>query len=416
MSVPSGAPLPSWDWNGVIGTGQSLAVGASVLSIESLSQPHANLKLALGDAKVPPWNPEHPALAMVPLVEPLRPLATEYPSPYPRNLYGETPHAAMANQVSALARLAGADHVGVHTAVGECGQGMRALSKHDDDTTGIRGRAYAATLFEAAAIARLARRSGKSYGVRAVVLTHGETDWQSPTYRAELIQLLEDYNRDLPPLTGQTAGVTLFQSQQFAFPIGVGERPEGTNLQWRLGVERPGEFVCTGPKYQYGGTGDGVHLTLAGTQQLGEKTGQIYFERFLLGRDWQPLQPLAVERAGSALRVDFHVPVPPLVWDEALPASVLWPRGRGFELFAGTDRIAIESVAIRGTSVEIRAAGELPETGLSVAYAMASNGVAMGAGSCGYRWGNLRDSDPFVGFTTGAVQPNYCVSFELPVP
>ena len=33
-----------------------------------------------------------------------------------------------------------------------------------------------------------------------------------------------------------------------------------------------------------------------------------------------------------------------------------------------------------------------------------------------FRWGLLRDSDPFVGSSTGKAQPNYAVAFELPVP
>jgi hypothetical protein len=32
------------------------------------------------------------------------------------------------------------------------------------------------------------------------------------------------------------------------------------------------------------------------------------------------------------------------------------------------------------------------------------------------RWGQLKDSDPFVGDFTKLVQPNYAVAFELPVP
>jgi hypothetical protein len=32
------------------------------------------------------------------------------------------------------------------------------------------------------------------------------------------------------------------------------------------------------------------------------------------------------------------------------------------------------------------------------------------------RWGQLRDSDPLVGLTTKRPNPNYAVSFELPVP
>ena len=47
-------------------------------------------------------------------------------------------------------------------------------------------------------------------------------------------------------------------------------------------------------------------------RQLGEKTGQIYYERMVLGNDWQPLQPTSVERSGNVITVNFHVPVPPL--------------------------------------------------------------------------------------------------------
>ena len=32
------------------------------------------------------------------------------------------------------------------------------------------------------------------------------------------------------------------------------------------------------------------------------------------------------------------------------------------------------------------------------------------------RWGRLRDSDPFTGTTTKMPNPNYCVSFSMPVP
>jgi len=33
-----------------------------------------------------------------------------------------------------------------------------------------------------------------------------------------------------------------------------------------------------------------------------------------------------------------------------------------------------------------------------------------------FRWGQHRDSDPFVGATTRTPQPNYAVTFELEVP
>lgn len=415
-----------WDWNGIVGTGQSLSVGTP--PVTSVTQPYGNLKLSLGDrghAAAPPWDPSAAGLSMVPLVEPIRDLQTGYPSAYPGNVYGETLHSAMARQITFLVRAvaANADHVTVHTVVGESGQGIVALEKQRGASDGIVGRAYAATLFEVAAIARLARAAGKTYGVAAIVMTHGETDSGSATYAADLSRLLADYNADLCAITGQADAIPMYLTQQHAFPNGpasAGGRALATQTQWRLGTERKGEFVCAGPKYQMNGheNGDGVHLSAGGYQLLGEKLGQVHAERAVFGRDWQPLQPTRVERSDQAIVVSFHVPVAPLVWDDWFDAPAIgeWVRGRGFELRVGDTRVAIDSVAILGQSVVVRAAGALPAGPLVVGYATASQGIQMSTASNAVRWGQLRDSDPFRGETTKRPNPNYCVSFELPVP
>jgi hypothetical protein len=401
-----------WDYGGVIGTGQSLATGA--LPVLSTTEHYGNLKLALGDARVPPWDPEQDGLALVPLTEPIRPLATRYPSPYPDNCYGETLHAAMAHQITTLARAAGTDHLTIHSVVGECGQGMAELKQHEGDTSGVTGRSYAAANFELAAIARLARRARKSYGLRAVVVTHGETDWDSPTYEAELVALLDALNRDAARHTGQSEPAVMLLSQTFAFPTGAGQRPPVAQTQWQLGLKHPARFVCTGPKYQYEGSGDGVHLVVESYQALGEKTGQVYFERLLRGKDWHPLSPLAATAKGRVVSVRFHVPVAPLVWDETLPEPYAWPYGRGFELFGRHEHIGIAGVELDEDTVHVTARSDLPAD-LSVGYAMTSSGAAMPTHSRSYRWGSLRDSDPFVGSTTKTPQPNHAVSFELKV-
>jgi hypothetical protein len=310
--------------------------------------------------------------------------------------------------------------VTVHSVVGESGQGIVALEKQTGSTTSITGRAYAATLFEVAAIARLAAAAGKTYGVGVVVMTHGETDSGNPAYQDTLVRLLADYNADIAALTGQTRKIPMFLSQQFGYPQAAGQRPLSNLVQWRLGVERPGDFVCTGPKYQYpgrdGGFADGVHLSAKAYQQVGEKTGQIFFERMVLGHDWQPLQPTGVAREGHVITVRFHVPVPPLRWDPAMPPPSAFPNGRGFEVRHGNVDIPIASVAIAGDSVRITCGGPLPTTGLTVGYAMTAGARQMEGHSGAVRWGQLVDSDPFVGSTTGLPNPNHGVSFELPVP
>src|SRR5262245_9050346 len=73
---------------GIVGTGQSLSVGAQATAFSgAATQPHFNnLKLALNGTVVPPFNANAPALSLVPFVEPIRPLATTFPSAYPANL------------------------------------------------------------------------------------------------------------------------------------------------------------------------------------------------------------------------------------------------------------------------------------------------------------------------------------------
>jgi len=151
---------------------------------------------------------------------------------------------------------------------------------------------------------------------------------------------------------------------------------------------------------------------------LGEKTAQVYYERAVLGHDWQPLQPTGVERSGRVVTVHFHVPVPPLNFDTTFdaPAITEWKNGQGFELRSASSNITITSVEIVGNDVKITASSDLPTSGLFVGYALTSQGVQLKNHSKAVRWGMLRDSDTFAGATTQQVNPNYGVSFELPVP
>ena len=431
---------PSFDWVGVVGSGQSLSVGTTPAALTT--QPYNNLMLALNGATVPgtgtnPWDPAVTGLTMVPLVEPVRALETAYPSPYPGNIYGETPHAAMANEITRFVKAASAsaDYVTVHTIVGESGQGVVALVKEaPGGDTGTTGRAYAATIFEAGAITRLAKAASKSYGVGVVMMTHGETDCSNATYGDSLVQILSDYNTDISAITGQTYKIPMYLSQQHGCPgapactAETDVRPLANDQEWQLGVQHKGDFVCTGPKYQYPAhsDGDGIHLNVTGYELLGEKTAEIYYQRAVLGQDWQPLAPTGVSRNGRVVTVQFHVPVEPLNWDTTFdaPKITAWANGKGFELFTATSstvassstNITISSVAISGDSVQITASADLPTSGLYVAYALTNQGKQSSNHSKAVRWGQLRDSDPFMGGTTKQANPNYAVSFSMPVP
>jgi hypothetical protein len=111
--------------------------------------------------------------------------------------------------------------------------------------------------------------------------------------------------------------------------------------------------------------------------------------------------------------------VPPLAWDTTLSmphqtAFTEWAQGRGFEVRSGTTRVAITSVAIAADTVQITCATDLPATGVVVGYASTTDGAIRPNGTV--RWGQLRDSDPFVGSLTKVAQPNYSVAFEMDVP
>ena len=404
-----------WDWSGVIGTGQSLSVGEAGRPILSTNQPYGNLKLSTG--KLPwPVDPNDTNLAMAPLVEPVGRYSTSYPSSWPNNIAGETPHSAMANQITAMVRAAaGRDFVGVHGAVGENGQCMIYLKKNAAQK-GVNGRSYEAALIETKAITRLARAAGKTYGVGAIVVTHGECDAGNTNYESDLYQLWQDYNADLLAITGQKQKIQMIVSQQNS----VNDRSASTLAQWKAGVDHAADIVCSGPKYQYPSK-EGVHLTAEGYRLLGEKYGQVYFERVILGRDWQPLQPTTIGRNGAVITVRFHVPVPPLVWETTFepphPSVAEWKQGKGFEVnSADGAKVTIDAADISGDAVVIHCAAD-PGPGARVGYAMIGEKVRMAEPFAGtFRWGLLRDSDPFTGAVTGKAQPNYAVAFELTAP
>ena len=417
----------AWDWVGIVGTGQSLSVGAYGNPDIAVQQPYNNLKLGFGGAAVaPPFDPTIASLQTVPLTEPIRGITSGYPSAYPDNIYGETPHTAMADQVTAMVMQAAArDYVTVHTVVGESGQGLNVIQKNPTNlpTTGTSGRAYDATLFEATAIARLATAAGRSYGIGAVVLTHGETDCCNSGYEAGIVQLLSDYNADLAAITGQTAKIPMFISQQNSVPADSGSVAISALQVLQASVDHPGDIVVTGPKYQYAyaaADSTHVHLDAPGYDLLGEKYGQVYFERVVLGHDWQPLAPTSADVSGAVVTVHFHVPVPPLTWDDTLPpphGTMIpeWAAGRGFELAAGGVRQMITDVQISGDdAVRITCAKDISNLEITVGYATTAEGGTP-TGPQPARWGHLRDSDPFVGVLSQKAQPNYCVAFQMTV-
>ena len=403
-----------------------MAVGAHGTPLKATTQPYHNLKMSTGNAQWP-LDPNDSTFSMVPLVEPVGRYSTSYPSSFPTNIDGETAHTAMGNQITAQVMAGfGRDYVSVQGEFGEDGQSITYLVKGAAQV-GVNGHAYQGTLVETQAITRLAKAAGKTYGVAALTVTHGETDCGDASYETELFGLLQSYDTDIAAITGQTRKILMILSQQNSLL----DRSPSTLAQWKIGVDHPTDAVCAGPKYQYPYFTDGVHLITDGYDMLGEKYGEVYYQRIVLGNNWLPLEPTGVDRTGTRqINVHFHVPVPPLVWDTSLSApnpnaaAHAWSNGKGFEVRANNNPVTITGVTISNDTVQITVGSDLPTNGVLVDYAMtALDGTTVSQGSGAgttwtgtVRWGLLRDSDPFVGSTTKRAQPNYAVAFEMTVP
>jgi len=213
-------------WVGVIGTGQSLSVGAASNGLVFTSPAPNSFKLSLGDLETTwPIDAGDPRLSLVPLAEPIRTInTTTFSAPYPINIYGETFHTAMATQLDA-SNPAGTVMGSVHSVVG---QGDSSITVIQKDGT---GNAYGASMFEAKAATRLVAARGGTYEVYAVMLTHGEKDAELPSYEDDIARLQSDYETDLQAITGQTRAIPLILTQQHADP--VTGRSTSTVAAWR---------------------------------------------------------------------------------------------------------------------------------------------------------------------------------------
>lgn len=384
--------LHAYDVNHILGTGQSLSVGAVGSPPLSLTQPFANVKLAGGIFD------DGGARAYVPLVE-----GDFYPG---TTTAVETMSSALANLVT---QLAGGSHVVLASQHGIGGQPYSAIKK------GGSLAAYATGMGQLDAGASIAQGLGKSYVVRAVTCVHGESDHdlRNTEYQTELIAWQADYEADVRARTGQSEAVPMFHTQ-----ISSWQRLDGATTSiipgQQLGahVAAPGKVVLVGAKYHLPYAADGVHLTNAGYQHMGEDYAKAYRRVILEGKTWEPLRPKSVTRSGNVITVTFFVPSPPLVLDTTLVSD---PGNKGFEYADDASSATITSVALAGPdSVAITLSAAPTGANPHVRYAWTATPNALSGVTTGPR-GNLRDSDATPSLHGFALY-NWCVHFDEPVP
>jgi Carbohydrate esterase, sialic acid-specific acetylesterase len=402
-----------FDYWGMIHTGQSLSVGIQGKPIDMRPQPFANLMLVDATNQ---YDNDGDMLSLQPLVGPLRPLADD--APYPNNVGGEPPGQGMSNQLSAITLAAeGRALVSIPSIVGQGGMGLANIEKQaDPQYPGVNSnpqcRSYWASLYEATQIKKLAQAAGKTYGIGAVVLTHGETDavagMPENVYADGIYRLINNYRTDLKAITGQTFEPPLLLAQQSVMPGVVGSRGRLMNAVLSAAAAHPDAITVVGPQYMYEYGPDHLHLTAPGYERLGEKYAEVFYERVFLGRLYRPLQPTQITHSGTQVRIKLHVPHLPLSFDDAFPVFPIvghpWAKGHGFEVSDAADAaIEITSISI-GTGadadvVTLQLARD-PGANTRVAYAITQAGQvpfsSLGGGETLGKHGNLRDTDPFL--------------------
>lgn len=374
------AAPPTFDINHILGTGQSLSVGAAGSPALSLMQPYSNIMFAKG---VIPGGTGLDKFA--PLVE------------------GgvETLSSAFANSIAKET-----SQVVLISAHGVGGIEYSGLKK---GTT-----PFANGIAQVKAAKALADAIKKTYVVRAVTNVHGESDHVNGNmmYDADLAQWQFDYETDVKAITGQTLPIPMLHTQMSSWT----KYGQATSVipQAQLNASRKsdGKLVMVGPKYTMIYAGDGVHLTNIGYRIMGEYYAKAY-KAIAKGGKWTPLQPRSIKREMQTITIELDVPAPPLEFDTT---EVTNPGNYGFEVIDDGKPAKILIVSLAGpTTVKIGLAAAPVGKNMRVRYAYTGTAGANAGPKTGAR-GNLRDSDS----TPSAYAPtklfNWCVHFDEPIP
>lgn len=336
-----------------------------------------------------------------------------------RQYYVETPASNMANTISHLIEtempgVTAQDHPMLMTLSARGGVSLLDLDWYGGDPYGIFWRG----MYSVWAARQVALSNNRSYKVQGVAWVQGESDIQLETsawvYMTRLLKLQWDYNAYFRMFAGQWDRVPLFTYQTSSHQ--VFNKP-GTIAQAQLLASEwsPDVYLVT-PIYHLPYS-DQLHLTNKGYQWMGAYFGKVYKRVIIDGQNWKPLSPVDIYATDNRTVIaQFHVPVPPLVLDTE---AVSDPSNYGFEVRDGLGAVPLTSVTAQGTD-EVHFTTQRPMQGaVTLSYAYRGQAWSISGPQSGAR-GNLRDSDPAMGYNGMAVGEeyplhNWCVIFEKPV-
>ncbi|MCD0488827.1 sialate O-acetylesterase [Pedobacter sp. MC2016-14] len=265
---------------------------------------------------------------------------------------------------------------------------------------------------------RLVFARGKKYNVPFILWNQGEKDIDGKTsadsYKNDMKWFQQKADEFIKSVTGQTNAVKILMYQTVSHNVrkAMGN-PEIANAQYEL-AKSEANITISNTTYQLPYLKDNVHLTNVGSKWNGADHA-IAAKALLIDKvNWKPIYVKGISSSKNVIVVDFHVPVPPIVFDEI---NVSNPGNYGFRIFNKSGKeLAIKDVYIKnGDKVYISTEEEMKKGGI---LWYGNNGIATGALN-GAR-GNLRDTqgDKFTIEIAGKRirLDNWCPVFKEEIP
>ena len=283
-----------------------------------------------------------------------------------------------------------------------CGTGGRSIEELSKESK-VSNRQHYVAEFKNALLngKRVAGEHGYSISCPAIFFMQGENNYENKgsglepgtkstsdkgEYKRLFVTLKENMQQDILTVYGQSEK-PVFITYQTGCQYGkIKELPIGM-AQLEASNEHD-DIICAGPVYPLPDRGG--HLDPNGYRWYGEMLAKVYYKTQVQGEDFKPLQPKKLMKMDNPrqIRIQFHVPVPPLVLD-TWTTSVKF-ENYGFEIYKDGIRQTLSNVEVEDDEVVITAAGDLSAGKLEVIYAgIGENGVL----NRGH--GNLRDSDNY---------------------
>lgn len=376
-------------------TGQSLSNGFNGDPALSTTQPYSNL--TLNESFGFPQGPN-----LVALIE----------------SGVETPQSGMGNELTALS--SGQSYI---AAITRCGQNA---SLYDEIKVGTTSFNRCVTEWTTAQTA--ASMGGYTYRVAGMSVIHGETDFSSDTsmttYLNDMVAFQADFKASCISATGGTCEMPMLLNQMSSWkgaanrntPTTSGGADSIPTSVWRAARANPTNLFLVGPNYYLAYGSDGLHLANTGYRILGEQFGKVADSVINTGA-WLPLSPKpTITNIGAIVTVQLNVPVSPIVIDTTTLAA-LGSKGNahGFEWFddSGTPvTVTLATCATTTCTITLSGAPTGTLSSRRLLYAWTGSGLA---GASGAAHGDIRDSDPKTGITSGAHLYNWLITFSEPV-